>query len=903
MPTPTLATKLYIPPLRPKVVRRPHLVERLNEGLAAGCKLTLISASAGFGKTMLVSEWIYDLRFTIDDAQAKAASVGKIVNRVAWLSLDAGDNDPARFLTYFVTALQTLAPHIGAGVLSALQAPQLPSMDSMLTSLLNEIATILDNFILVLDDYHIIDSQTVDKALAFLIEHLPPQMHLVIVTREDPDLPLARYRARGQLTELRAADLRFTPTEAAEFLNQAMGLNLAAEEIAALETRTEGWIAGLQLAALSMQGLHDTTGFIKSFTGSNRFVLDYLVEEVLGQQSESIQTFLLRTSILERMCGPLCDAVLLDPAASGQETLEALERANLFIVPLDNERRWYRYHHLFGDLLRQRLGQRLATEKITELHIRASEWYEHHNLAFDAFQHATVANDVERAERLMESKQMSLHLHSVAMPILDWLAALPKTVLDARPQLWVRSATLALMAGQTSRVEEKLQAAEAALQGVEPDEKIRDLIGQMACARATLALTRYDPETMFIQAQHALAYLHPANFTFRFTANWALAVAYKNKGDRAAAMHACQESLAISQKYGSLFSRNLATSFLGELQELDNQLYQAAETYRQVLERAGEHPQPNTETAYLSLARIYYEWNDLEAAEEHAQQSLRLTRLYDRVIDRFLVSEVFLARLKLVRGDVEGSAAMLAQTEQAARQKNFILRLPDIAEVQVLTLLHQGQVAAAAQLAWQYDLPLSQARVRIAQHDPTAALAILAPLRQQAEARDWADKRLKVMVLQAVARYVGGEKAQAVQALGDALALAEPGGFIRLFVDEGEPMRLLIVDFRFWIEKQSRDRGLPQPGYVDKLLAAFAQPESMPPTKSNNLTSELVEPLSPRELEVLQLIAEGLSNHEICARLFLALDTVKGHNRRIFDKLQVQRRTEAIARARALGLL
>ena len=342
MSTPILATKLYIPPPRPKVVLRPRLIERLNEGLHR--KLTLISAPPALAKP----RW--------------SANGSPVCRRpAAWLSLDEGDNDPTRFLTYLVAALQTIAPNIGEGVLGVLQSPQPPPTESILTALLNEIATIPDNFVLVLDDYHVIDAKPVDDALTFLLEHLPPQMHLVIATREDPQLPLARLRARGQLTELRAADLRFTPSEAAEFLNQVMGLDLSAEDIAALETRTEGWIAGLQLAALSMQGHQDATSFIQSFTGSHHFVLDYLVEEVLHQQPESVQTFLLRTSILDRLCGPLCDAVLLDPSASGQATLEYLERANLFLVPLDNERRWYRYHHLFADLLRQRLHQSAAS--------------------------------------------------------------------------------------------------------------------------------------------------------------------------------------------------------------------------------------------------------------------------------------------------------------------------------------------------------------------------------------------------------------------------------------------------------------------------------------------------------------------------------------------------------------
>jgi LuxR family maltose regulon positive regulatory protein len=771
--------------------------------------------------------------------------------------------------------------------------------------LINEITTISDNFIFVLDDYHIIDSKPVDNALTFLIEHLPPQMHLVIATREDPPLPLARLRVRGQLTELRAADLRFTPVEVADFLNQMMGLDLSVEDIAALETRTEGWVAGLQLAALSMQGhaSRDTASFIKSFTGSHHFVLDYLIEEVLQQQPESVQTFLLRTSILDRMCGSLCDAVLNSPSAFGQETLEYLERANLFIVPLDNERRWYRYHHLFGDLLRQRLGQSLTLGEIAQDHIRASEWHEINGLMFEAFRHAAAVNDIERASRLIESKEMPLHLHDVAASVLNWLASLPTMVLDAQPRLWVRSATLALMAGQTTGVEEKLQVAERALQNIESDAVTRDLIGQVACARATLALTRYEPEVMLAQSRLALEYLHPDNLAFRFTANWALASASILQGDRVTAAQASMEGISISQKSGDVFSTLLATTNLGMVQELENQLYLAAETYRSILPLFGDHPQPNAAEAYLGLARIYYEWNDLESAEQYGQQSLQLARQFDHVIDRFIISEVFLSRLKLARGDVDGAATLLAQTEQSARQKNFLLRMPEIAAAQVLVLLCQGNLNAAADLAQQYELPISRVRVFLSQGNPSVALTVLEPLRQQMEAKGWQDERLKMMVLQVLALHAHGEKEKAAQLLGDALALAKPGGFIRTFVDEGESMRLTIFDFRLLLEKQLHSEDHQLLIYVDKLLAAFAQPAVMPQSKTENPNSKMIEPLSQRELEVLQLIARGLSNHEIGKQLFLALDTVKGHNRRIFNKLQVQSRTEAIARAHELGLL
>jgi LuxR family maltose regulon positive regulatory protein len=691
-----------------------------------------------------------------------------------------------------------------------------------------------------------------------------------------------------------------------------MDLNLSAEDVAALENRTEGWIAGLQLAALSMQGRKDATSFIKSFTGSHHFVLDYLLEEVLEQQPEGVQAFLLRTSILDRLCGPLCDAVFGSPSTSGQETLEYLEHANLFIVPLDDERRWYRYHHLFADLLRQRLGR---PKEFAELNLRASQWYEDNNLAFEAFRHATAANDIERAERLIENEGMGLHSRSAATAVLKWLASLPGAVLDAHPLLWLRSATLALMAGQTTGVEEKLQAAEEALQNIEQDAKTRDLSGQIACARATLALTRYDPGAMVIQARRALEFLHPDNLTFRFTANWVLGTALMLQGDRAGAGRAHQEGIAISQQSGHVFSKILATSSFGRAQELDNHLQQAAETYRSILPLFGNHPQPSAEEAHLGLARICYEWNDLETAEQHGQQSLQLARQYDRVIDRFIVSEVFLARLKLARGDVDGAAALLAEAEQSARQKNFLRRLPEIAAVQVLALLRQGQVAAAAQLARQSELPLSQARVLIAQDDPSAALAVLEPLRQQMEARGWADERLKTMVLQAVAQHLRGEKDKAAQVLSEALALAEPGGFIRIFVDEGKPMAELLTIIA------AKDGALCAKQYILKLLSAFDERKEIYPsgsalhgtpvanTSSSLLAKQavgpqpLIEPLSERELEVLRLLRTDLSGPEIARECMVSLTTVRTHTQNIYAKLGVKNRRAAVRRAEELDLL
>jgi LuxR family maltose regulon positive regulatory protein len=882
-----LATKLYAPPPRPNVVRRPRLIQRLDEGLHR--RLTLLSAPAGFGKTTLLSDWLAER-----DRPA------------AWLSLDSGDNDPARFLTYLVATVQTVVPNVGDGVLGALQTPQPPPIDAVLTALLNDLTSSVSNpLVLVLDDYHLIEASPVDQALAFLLEHLPPPLHLVLATREDPQLPLARLRAGGQLTELRAADLRFTPAEAAAFLTQAMGLTLSAEDVAALESRTEGWIAGLQLAALSLQGHTDASAFIQTFTGSHHFVMDYLVEEVLRRQPERVQVFLLRTSILDRLCGPLCEAVLRAPAGTGQATLEALERANLFLVPLDQERRWYRYHHLFAELLRQRLRQSAASsavgeerDLVAELHRRASQWFEDNGLPIEAFQQAVAANDFERTARMIERGGIPLHFRGAVTAMLDWLGSLPPAVLDARPALWASYAGLLLVSGHTTGVEEKLQAAERALAGAETDEDTRNLIGRIAAARATLALTRYAVEPMLFESLRALEYLHPNNLPMRANANFTLGFAYFLQGDRVASRRAYSEAAALSQAARDIFTTILATLGLGNVQEVEYQLHLAAETYRGILQVAGNQPLQIVGEVHIGLARVLYEWNELDPAEEHGQQSYQLERQYESVIDRFVSCQVFLARVRLARGDATGAAALLAEASQAARQRNFVHRIPEVAAAQVLVLLRQGHLAAAAQLAQAQELLLSQARAHLAQGEPAAALAALAARREQRQPWFWEDERLKALLLEAVALHLQSDEDQAMQVLGDALALAEPGGYIRSFLDEGRAMVRLL--------STAAARGL-MPDYVGKLLAAFdaeileggATSQRGPAASAQ----PLLEPLSQRELEVLHLIAEGLSNQEISERLVVALDTVKGHNRKIFDKLQVQRRTEAVARARELGLL
>ncbi len=886
MSVPVLATKLYIPPPQPNAVLRSRLVERLNAGLHR--KLTLISAPAGFGKTTLVREWV--------------ASRGR---PVAWLSLDEGDTDPNRWLTYLIAALQTVSKQVGQEMLGALQSPQPPAIETLLTTLLNDIAAIPEPFVLVFDDYHVIDARRVDDAITFLLEHLPPQMHLIITTREDPRLPLARLRARGQLTELRAADLRFTYSEAAEFLNRAMGLNLSEETIAALESRTEGWIAGLQLAAISMQGHEDTSGFVASFTGSHRFILDYLMEEVLQKQPESVQSFLLHTSILDRMCGPLCDAVLLDAPASGEVTLDDLERANLFVVPLDNQRLWYRYHHLFAELLRQRLHQRPTSSTVdarclvAELHNRASRWFEEHDLEIEAFQHAAAANDVERTERLIEGSGMPLYLRGGVTPVLTWLESLPPSILDTRPSLCVMFATVLTIAGHITQVESKLLAAEAAMDGMEPNDETRHLIGRIAGIRALLAVLTSDPgqmETIIVQSQRALDYLHPDNLRERAGVFWRLGLAYQFQGNRSAAYEAFHDAISASERTGNVHVTVLATSSLGKLQESDNHLHRAAETYRRVLQLVGHPPGRIACEAFGGLSRISYEWNDPEMALEYGQESVQLARQLE--IASFVSSELFLARLYLARSDVVGAKALVTNTEQTVRQRNFWHRLPEVASTHVHVMLHEGNLEDAALLTQTYEIPLSRARVQLALENTAAALETLGHHRRNMDETGWDDERLKVMVLQAVAYHAHGEQDVAMQHLGDALALAESGGFIRTFLDEGDAMAQLL--------SEAIARSV-KPDYAGRLVAAFdAERQLDASTPDQTLprpTQPLIEPLSQRELEVLRLIAQGHSNREIGERLFLALNTVKGHNRVIFGKLQVQRRTEAVARARELELL
>jgi LuxR family transcriptional regulator, maltose regulon positive regulatory protein len=890
MSTPILATKLYIPPPRPGVVPRPRLINRLNAGLMMGGKLTLISASAGFGKTTLISEWL--------------ARGGR---PIAWLSLDEGDSDPTRFLAYLIATLQTIAPKIGASVLAALQSPQPPPTETILIALLNEIASISENFILILDDYHVLDSQPVDNALTFLIEHQPQQMHLVIATREDPSLPLSRLRARGQLTELRAADLRFTPAEAAEFLNQIMGLNLSAEDIAALETRTEGWIAGLQLAALSMQGRSDTARFIKSFTGSHHFVLDYLVEEVLQQQSESIQNFLLRTSILNRMCGLLCDAVLLDSSPAGQETLEYLERANLFIVPLDNERRWYRYHHLFGDLLRQRLG---APPALSEYHRRASQWHEANGNLSEAFHHALSAADFERAARLAEAAWPGAEESFQSAAWLAWVNQLPEVVVRSKPELCFQAGRAYSDAGDPKTSEIHLQNAERALAEAPDQSGFASLPGNIALTRAYNAQVQGNLTDAVKYAELALQLIPEDNIYRRAQAVITLEFTHWASGDLESSLQAIRAWMADMHKVGSpVFV--IASAFAeADLLVALGRLHEAIRAYQQALQLAAEHgPEAQQITAHhhLGLAQIYHELGDSESTTAHLQIAADLGK-HTTLVDWLHRWKLAQARFKESAGEWDAALELLDEAK-----RNYVKNpLPITRPVEALkarVYLKQGRLDKAQEWAqeWgnstinevsyltEFDL-LTLARVRLAEGSFAGVDELLERLRILAETQKRLGSVLEILLTEALAHQAQGHAPQALAVLERALALAKPEGYLRTFVDEGEAMRLLIADFRLTISRQPH----PLLAYADKLLAAFRAPADFPTTTPQSL---LPDALTPRELEILRLVAQGLSNTEISQRLYLALSTVKGHNLRIFDKFQVQNRTEAVARARELGLL
>jgi LuxR family maltose regulon positive regulatory protein len=871
--------------------------------------MILISAPAGFGKTTLVSEWI--------------SGSGK---QVAWLSLDEGDNDPIRFLTYFTTALHSVAPDIGKAALAVLQSPQPPSPESILISLLNEITTLPNDVFLVLDDYHLIDSKSVDGALGYLLDHLPPLLHLVITTREDPSLPLSRYRTRGQMIELRAADLRFTPAEAADFLNRVMDLHLTPENISTLETRTEGWIAGLQMAALSIQGLNEPSGFIQSFSGSHRFVLDYLLEEVLQRQTTETQNFLLRASILTRLCGSLCNAVLGSPPGSSQSTLEYLERANLFIIPLDNERRWYRYHHLFAELLRQRLGN---PDDLPELHLRASKWYEEHGDLAEAFQHALTAGDHRRAAELAESASPGMQNSFQSSAWLGWAKKLPEETIRTRPVLSTWMAQAYMDAGEPAASESRLQDAEHCLNGpademaVSDQSLLQSIPAIIAMTRAYNAQVQGDLSGTVRYAKLALQLTPEDDIFRRAQATITLEVTHWTRGDLESARTALVEWMTSMRKAGN-FPFVVASAFaLADILVELGRLLEAKQTYQQAIDLALEHGEDArniTAHHHLGLAMLFHEASEDSAAAEHLQIAQELGK-QTTLVDWSYRWHIAQARLLESRGDLK---AALLELDDASRAY-VKTPIPDVRPTEALkakVYLKQGRLDKARDWARARSLKadgeisylnefehLTLARILIAEYQirpdgPSIkqAIELSERLLKAAETQNRSGSVIEILVVLAIAYQVQGDLSRAQTALEHALTLAESKGYLRTFVDEGEPVRLLLQTYRTQGLKQSNSQGYPLRTYVDRLLSAFDRTDAKQKS-THPKQPEMIEPLSDRELEVLHLLAQGLTNQDISQRLVLALSTVKGHNLRIFAKLQAKNRSEAVLRARELGLL
>jgi LuxR family transcriptional regulator, maltose regulon positive regulatory protein len=901
--TPILATKLYLPRLRPNVVSRPRLLERLNAGPHR--KLTLIAAPAGFGKTTLVSEWITFIE-----------------RPTAWLSLDEGENDPTRFLAYLVTALQTIAPTLGEGVLGVLQSSQPPPPEAILTALLNEITTLPDQFVLVLDDYHVIDAKAVDLALTFLIEHLPPQMHLVIATREDPQLPLARLRARSELTELRAADLRFAPSEAAEFLNSVMGLTLSPGDIAVLEDRTEGWIAGLQLAALSMQGREDIPEFIRAFTGDHRYILDYLVEEVLTRQSEPVRNFLLQTAILDRLSGSLCDAVT--GQEKGNVRLDALEHGNFFVVALDDTRHWYRYHHLFADVLSAHLLAE-QPDQVATLHRRASAWYERHGSVVDAIRHALAAADFARAADLVELGVVAMLRSRQEATLLDWLKVLPDEVLHCRPVLSVAYAHVLLSSGEREGVEERLRDAEwwldptaemrgkpdapAATMVVVDEEEFGHLPATIAIARAGLALTGGDVQGTVTYAQLALDLAPKDAYLTRGSAAALLGLASWTSGDLEAAHQSYADGMASLQKAGNISDALGCAIAVADIQMVQGRLHEAMRTYERALQRAleqGTPPLRGTADMYVGMSGLHRERNDLQTATQHLLRSKELGEHIGLPQNRYRWC-VAMARIRESQGDLDSALDLLHEAEHLY-VGDFSPNVRPIAASVSRMWVAQGNVGEALDWVRERGLSVSDepsylrefehitlARVLLARsrsdradHSIFEAMGLLERLLHAAEEGKRTGSVIEILMLQALANLLQGDIPAALVPLQQALTLAEPEGYVRMFVDEGPPMALLL--------EAAAKHGIAL-NYVRYLLTAFGSAEDRTPVKQG-----LIEPLSEREMEVLRLLATDLNGPEIARELVVSLNTMRTHTKNIYSKLGVNDRRAAVRRAKELGL-
>lgn len=946
MPATLLKTKLYIPPVRPRLVDRPHLVRRLNEGLHR--KLTLISAPPGFGKTTLVSEWAYKQQ------QAERVSV-------AWLSLDDNDNDPVRFWNYAIAALDMAQPGLGSDALSLLTEPQAPPIEEILTVLINAGAGISKKLVLVLDDYHIIETDPIHHALAFFLDHLPPQLQVMMTSRSDPPLPLTRLRVRNQLTELRDTDLRFTPAEAAIFLNQVMNLELSSQDMAALESRTEGWVAGLQLAALSMQGRDDSQRFVRAFTGSHRYIIDYLAEEVLAQQPAHIRTFLLHTSILDRLNGSLCDAVLGKQSsptngssplngphapgagASGQEILEYLDQANLFVIPLDEHRRWYRYHHLFADFLNAHLRQTVSADKLTTLHRRASHWYAEQGLLTDAVNHALDAGDSTEAIRLIESVIIDLLAGGEVMLVSGWLDKLPESVVLQRPRLSLGRGWASVILFQWDRVEEYLVAAEEALSRLNPSDPersqgwdaraIQNMQGEAAALRAMLVGSQQfkaaEAADLCKKALEKLPADTPNSATVRSIIYMTLGNAYEALGDLTQSAVAFENALEISLPASHTVISLTTLSNLARLQEEQGKLHAAADIYRQAIDlieqktRERSMPFPGGRWTYIELAELHREWNKLDEAKRLLTIAVEMKQQINMLGGTLAVANLVLARILQAEGDIGGALQTIEQAREQLRPGAPISMWVDA--VQARLWLSQGNLAAAvnwaqtSKLALDYPLDikadhhfqlpgeyLTLARIYLAQEQFEKSQAIIKQIKAGTQATGRYGRLVEILAVEALLHQASGDIETALSTLMEALSLAEKGGYIRTFADEGKPMAQLLQQLK------NRAVGL-NAGYIDSLIAAcLNQPAPAlavaadtpgPAVQKAGAVTQLIEPLSDRELEVLHLVAEGLSNREIAEKLYITVGTAKTHTINIYRKLDVNSRTQAVARAQDMGLI
>jgi LuxR family maltose regulon positive regulatory protein len=903
--SPLLETKLYVPRVRGDRVPRPRLAEQLDRG-AAG-KLTLVSAPAGFGKTTLLAEWL-------------AAPGGG--RTAAWVSLDEADNDPPTFWRYVVEALRRTRPGVGADALARLEEPRPPPIEAILAGLLNELAPVAGDVVLVLDDYHLIEAPEVQAGVAFLLEHLPPTLHLVIASRADPVLPLPRLRARGELVEVRAADLRFTPEEAAAYLNEAMGLGLRPRDVAALEARTEGWIAALQLAALSMRGRDDAAGFIAGFAGDDRYVVDYLVEEVLQRQPERVRRFLLETAVLDRMSGPLCDAVT--GRDGGRATLEALERGNLFLVPLDDRRRWYRYHHLFADVLRAHLAE-AEPDVVPELHRRASAWHARNGEPAEAVRHALAAGDFPGAADLVELAAPALLRSRQEATVLAWLRALPDELLHDRPVLSDAYAGVLLQTGQMDGVEERLRDAERWVNatGTHPprevrpggmvvasDEGLRRLPGSVAMHRAGQALILGDVEQTVAHAQRALDRAPEDDHLVRGGAAALIGLAAWRRGDLEAAHGNYAECMARLRRAGHVADTFGCALVLADIEVAQGRLREAMRTFERTLQLAAVDGGPGLRGAadmYVGMAALHRERGDLEAAAQHLSRSSELGEHAGLPQNRYRWRLV-MARVRQGRGDLDGAVEMLDEAERAY-DGDFLPDVRPVAAWRARVWVAQGRLGEA--LAWARERGLSAdddltymrefehatlARVLLARFRGERmgqplddATRLLERLVRAAEEGGRTGSVVEALALLALAQQAGGDARSALASLERALVLAEPEDYVRTFTDEGAPMASLLSE----VAKRGH-----VPGYARRLLAALGEGGSRTVPTQN-----LVEPLSERELDVLRLLGTHLNGPDIAVELVVSVNTLRTHTKNIFAKLGVNNRRDAVLRAHELGLV